>query len=344
MRGLTLDGVRQVTYRDDLQAPRLEQPTDALIRVRRAGLCGSDLHPYLGREPTAWGVVPGHEVVGDVIAVGEAVTAVAVGDRVVVPFTVSCGRCDACTAGLTARCEHSRLLGWGPPGDPGSALHGGQAEEVRVPLADGSLVPVPPAVDDVSAVLLCDNLPTGWYAAERADIAPGGTVAVVGLGAVGLSAIVAARALGAARIVGVDPVPDRLERAELLGAETRAPDEVGDLTAASVIEAAGPTEAQRLAAELVTPGGTLSIIAVQTSDRFGFTPVLAYDRNLTVRAGRAPVRAVLDRLLPRVLSGAVTIPTEAVVTHPDVPLSDGAAAYARFAAREPGLLKVVFQP
>ncbi len=345
MRGLTLDGVGEVTYRDDLPDPEVVDPTDVVVRVRRAGLCGSDLHPYLGREATRWGVVPGHEVVGEVVEVGDAVATVAAGDRVIVPFSLSCGVCDACRRGLTARCDHSRLLGWGPPDGPDEAtLHGGQAELVRVPLADGSLVAVPDGVDEDAAVLLCDNLPTGWYAAERADIGPGTEVAVVGLGAVGLCAVTAALALGAARVVATDPVADRRARAGTLGAEPATADDLAGARVDAVIEAAGPPAAQRLAAGLVRPGGTLSIVAVQTADRFGFTPVDAYDANLTVRAGRAPVRAVLDRLLPRLAAGEVAIPTDVVVTHPDVTLADGPAAYRRFADREPGLVKVVFRP
>lgn len=350
MRGLVLQGVGDVRYRTDLPEPVLVAPTDAVVRVTAAGLCGSDLHPYLGREPVGWGVIPGHELVGEVVAVGEAVTTVRPGDRVLSPFTTSCGHCGPCRRGLSARCDHGQLLGYAPPaGAAGTTLDGGQAELVRIPLADGTLVSVPDDVDDATAVLLCDNLPTGWYAAERAGVPAGGTVAVVGLGAVGLCAVIAAFALGAGRVHAFDPVADRRDRARRLGAEVAHPDDAdelvaGGLTVDAAIEAAGPVEAQHLAAGLVGPGGTLSIIAVQTAAVFGVPPVLAYDRNLTIRSGRAPVRSLLDRLLPGVVAGELVVPVDLVVTHPDVALADGPASYARFAAREPGVVKLLLRP
>jgi alcohol dehydrogenase len=364
VRGLTLDAVGEVVYRTDLADPEIVAATDAIVAVRRAGLCGSDLHPYEGREAVRYGVVPGHEVVGGVVAVGSDVVRFRPGDRVLVPFTTSCGRCPPCGRGLSGRCAHGALFGFGPHDDPEApALHGGQAELVRVPLADGTLVAVPDALTDLGALLLTDNFPTGWYAAEQADLVPrrpgglctpappGDAVVVVGLGAVGLCAVVAARALGAGAVLGIDPVASRRERAETLGAATGAPDDADELVAglardgvAAVIEAAGTRAAQALAVSLLRPGATLSVIAVQTADRFGFTPIQAYDANLTVRTGRAPVRALLGRLLPRIVAGEIPVPHDVIVTHPDTPLADGADVYRRFAAREPGMVKVAFVP
>jgi len=168
---------------------------------------------------------------------------------------------------------------------------------------------------------------------------------IVGLGAVGLCAVVAARALGAGRVFAFDPIASRRDVAGPLGAEALHPDEVNEaLRVDAVVEAAGPAAAQRMAAGLVRPGGTLSIVAVQTAAAFAIPPTLAYDRNLTIRAGRAPVRAVLDRLLPRVLAGEVRVPRDEVVSHPGLPLDDGPDAYRRFAAREDGMIKVTFAP
>jgi alcohol dehydrogenase len=248
VRGLVLAGVGRIVYRTDLPEPALEAPTDAIVAVRRAGLCGSDLHPYEGREPVRFGVITGHEVVGDVVDTGTAVAAFRPGDRVLVPFTTSCGACPECRRGLSARCRSGQLFGYGAPGDPGApALHGGQAEYVRVPLADGTLVRQPDGLDDAGAVLLTDNLPTGWYAAERAGVAAGDTVAVVGLGSVGLCAVVAARDLGAGHVVAADPVAPRRECAERLGAVAVTPEFAEEAVraiapdgAAAVIEAAGP--------------------------------------------------------------------------------------------------------
>jgi threonine dehydrogenase-like Zn-dependent dehydrogenase len=351
MRGLTLDGVGLVSYRTDLPDPSVREPGDVVVAVHRAGLCGSDLHPYAGREPVRFGVVPGHEVVGEVVATGGEVRAFPPGARVLVPFTTSCGGCRPCRAGLSSRCATGALFGYAPPDDEAvPALHGGQAELLRVPQADGTLVAVPAGMTDEQALLLADNFPTGWYAAERAGIRPDDVVAVVGLGAVGLCAVTAAFALGARAVLAVDPVDGRRARAAELGAETTPPDAAATAVQAldgggvgAVIEAAGTHAAQALAFALVRPGGTLSIIAVQTADRLAFTPVDAYDVNLTVRLGRAPVRSLLDRLLPRIADG-LEVPVAAVVTHPHVALEEGPALYRRFAAREAGLVKALFVP
>lgn len=352
MRGLVLENVRAVSYRTDLPDPGVVDPTDAVVAVRRAGLCGSDLHPYEGREAVGFGIVAGHEVVGDVVATGSDVTDFRSGDHVIVPFTTSCGACGACREGLSARCRHGGLFGFAPPEPPGApGLDGGQAEFVRVPLADGTLVAAPEGLADPDLLLLADNGPTGWYAAERAGLVAGGPVAVVGVGAVGLCALVAARVLGAGRLLAVDPVEDRRRRAETLGAVAAHPDDAGAAVRAiapdgvtSVIEAAGTPAAQALACALLRPGGTLSTIAVPTDDRFGFAPGDAYDLNLTVRAGRAPVRSILGHLVPRLMAGEWRLPTDLVLTHPETPLSEGPETYRRFAAREPGLVKAAFVP
>ena len=352
MRGLVLEGTGRIALRDDLPDPVLRDPHDAIVAVRRAGLCGSDLHPYEGREPARPGVIAGHEIVGTVVAAGAAVEAHAQGDRVLAAFTTSCGACDACRRGLSARCSNGALFGYGAPDRSAPALDGGQAELIRVPLANHTLVRMPDAVPDVAAVLLTDNLPTAWYALQRAAVPGGEPLVVVGLGAVGLCAVHCAPLLGAGPVIAVDPVADRRERAIALGATSAvAPPDAADAVAqaapggaTAVVEAAGSAAGQRLAFDLLRPGGTLSVIAVQTAGTFAFTPVEAYDRNLTVRAGRAPVRSLLDDLLPRVAAGDLTLPTQVVITHPDVPLADGPEVYRRFAAREPGLVKAVFAP
>jgi alcohol dehydrogenase len=352
MRGLTFEGPGSIVFRDGLPEPRVEQPTDAVIAVRASGLCGSDLHPYEGREAARRGVVPGHEAVGEVIAVGAAVSRFRTGDRVLVPFTTSCGTCAPCRRDLSARCERGQLFGWGDP-DHRSAppLHGAQAEQLRVPLADSTLVAIPSQLDDLDAVLLTDNLPTGWVAVERADVEPDAPAVVVGAGSVGLCAVWAAKELGADPVVAVDPVDVRRQRAAALGALAVTPTDaaaaIEDLDPAgvlAVIEAAGTAPAQQLAAELAAPGACLSLISVQTGDRFGFRPADAYDRNLTVRAGRAPVRSVLDRLLPRLAASSPRLPTSTIVTDPAVNLEDGPGLYRRFASRDDGLVKAVLRP
>lgn len=344
MQGLVFAGPGSIRHAVDLPHPVLEGPGDAVVAVLASGLCGSDLHPYLGREPARHGIVGGHEVVGRVTAVGSHVHVVGVGDRVVVPFSLSCGACRPCAEGLSSRCHEARLLGWGDPDPDGPALHGGQAQVLRVPLAEGSLVPLEDRIDDLAGVLLADNLPTAWYAAQRGGVGPGTRAAVIGLGAVGLCAVTACLAMGAAEVLAIDPVPDRRARAAALGAATASPDLRADGIVDVAIDAAGPAAAQQLAARLVRSGGRVSIIAVQTAEAFGIDPVTAYHRNLTITAGRAPVRSLLPDLLPLVLDGTLPVPIDAVITHPGRPLSEGPALYRQFADRADGLVKVVFDP
>lgn len=352
MRGLVLDGVRQVSYRSDLPWPAIAAAGDAVVSVQCAGLCGSDLHPYEGREHVRFGVVPGHEAVGEVVATGDEVRTFTPGDRVLVPFTTSCGACWACGNGLSSRCREGALFGYGPPDTPDvAALHGGQAELLKVPMADSTLVPVPEGMTDEMAVLLSDNFPTGWYAAERADAGSADVVVVVGLGAVGLCAVVSSFALGAPGVLAVDPVEERRRRAAALGATVTPPDGAAKALAAmseqgragAVIEAAGTPAAQALAFSLVRPAGTLSIIAVQTTEHLAFPPAAAYDANITVRFGRAPVRSLLEQIMPR-LGRGLEIPVDVIVSHPRIPFEKGPEAYRRFAARERGLVKGLFRP
>ncbi len=349
MHALVLEAPGRVVHRTGLPDPVLRDDHDAIIRVSLAGLCGSDLHPYLGREPVRAGTIPGHELVGTVIAAGDGVLGIAVGDRVLAPFTTSCGRCAPCHRGLSARCREGALLGWHPPdGVAGRGLDGAQASLVRIPLAGSTLVAVPEVVDDATALLLGDNFTTGWYGAERAGAGPGRSVAVVGCGAVGLAAISAALTLGATGVVAIDPVEERRDVARKLGAIAAHPDDALEALpdregVDGVIEAVGSVDAQRLAISLVRPGGTISAIGVHTAG-FAFTPADAYDQNLTYQAGRCPVRSLLDRLLPEVAAGRIEIPVEAMISDGAVPLTEGPDAYRRFAARAGGVRKIVFVP
>ncbi len=347
MRGLIFDGVRAISHHADLPDPGIEAAGDAVVEVGHAGLCGSDLHPYEGREPARAGVIPGHEAVGRVVAVGGEVASVLPGDRVLVPFTTCCGRCPSCHRWLTARCDRGQLFGWGDPArleDP--PLQGAQAQFVRVPLADGTLLAIPDDLDAATALLLTDNLPTAWEAVARAAPAQGEPCIIVGLGSVGLCAVIAAANAGGSPVIGIDPVADRRQRALRVGADiVAAPDDRPDLPQApAVVEAAGNSAAQHTAMDLVRAGGSLSIISVQTAPTFAFTPIEAYDRNLTVHAGRASVRHTLTFLLPRVARGEMTVPAGEIVTDIDVPLNRGAALYERFAARADGLVKAAFLP
>jgi len=329
--------------------PGLLEPGDALVRARRVAICGSDLHVYRGRETGLdAGTIMGHELGGEVVAVGRDVTRLRPGDAVVSAFSTSCGACFYCRRGLTSRCERGQLFGWL---ERGRGLHGVQAELVRVPLADSTLMRVPDGADPEEALLAGDILATGWFGAESAGAGPGVVVGVVGCGPVGLMAIVAARLLGAERILACDAVPERLALAEAFGAEriditvadaaalVRA--RTGGRGADAVVEAVGTPEATRLAFDLCRPGATIAAVGVHTEDRVAFSPGEAYDKNLTYRAGRAPARALMARLLPRLAEARLGLGR--IVSH-RLPLADGPRAYDLFDRRLEGCTKVVLEP
>lgn len=350
MRALVFEGAGRVEHAV-VPDPWPVGSEDAVVTVERAGLCGSDLHPYEGREPARAGVVAGHEAVGTVSRVGGSVVGFRPGDRVIVPFSTSCGVCRPCRRGVTARCVRGRLFGWGDPiGRPERVLHGGQAERLLVPLAGSTLVGWPEGLSADGAVLMADNLPTALEALQRAGPSAETRVAVVGCGAVGLSVVAAAVDAGA-EVVAVDPVEARRARALALGAsDVRSPDAVdGAGTFPAVVEAAGSGSAQRMAFRLLEPGGGMSVIAVQTADAFAFDPAEAYGRNLRVAFGRASVRATLGRELAdperrRRLVGLAERLAGMLVTHPGLPLDAGPDVYRTFASRSGGMVKATFDP
>jgi threonine dehydrogenase-like Zn-dependent dehydrogenase len=346
MIGLAFHGIRDVRI-ERVKDPQIVAPTDAIVRVERAAVCGSDLHVWHGRERGLDpGTVLGHEFVGRVVEAGSAVR-LPKGTRVVSPFTTSCGACFFCSSGLTARCVRSQLFGWVAQG---VGLEGGQAELVRVPLADSTLVYLPDTIAAESALLLGDVLPTGWYCAQRAGVAPGGTCAVLGCGPVGLMAIVAARELGASTVWAIDTVPERLQHAVRFGGTPLVLNEdvPGLLREATegrgveaVLEAVGNAASHRLALDLVRPGGTISVVGVHNEAEFPFTPGELYDRNLTYRVGRCPARYLLEPLLRWVQSGKVDVGS--VFTH-RMRLDAGPDAYRVFDGKIDGCVKVSLEP
>jgi threonine dehydrogenase-like Zn-dependent dehydrogenase len=346
MLALTCHGPGDVRV-ERVADPVLEAPDDVLLRIEWTAICGSDLHVWHGRERGLDpGTVLGHECVGEIIAISPDVHGLALGDRVVCPFTTSCGDCWYCRAGLTARCQRGQLFGWV---EQGRGLQGAQAELLRVPLAAGTLVPVPRDLPVAAALLLADVLPTGWHGARLAESGAGRVTAVVGCGPVGLMAVLSAMEQGAARVFAVDAIPERRALAERFGATALAPDTaVASLREATegrgadgVVEAVGSAAAGRLAFELTRPGGTVSTVGVHHEAVLPFSPVEAYDRNLTWRIGRCPVRHYLPGLLP--LAGRRAADLAAVFTH-RLPLSDGVEAYRLFAERRDGCVKVALLP
>lgn len=348
MNAITFQDIETLVF-EQVPDPVLQAPSDAIVRVRAAGICGSDLHPYFGRERGLDpGTVMGHEFLGEVVEVGTDVRRFEVGDVVVAPFSTSCGACFYCRSGLTARCEHGQLFGWV---QDGRGLHGAQAELVRVPLADGTLVSVPDGLDDDVALLAGDILSTAAFGADLAGVAAGDVVVVVGCGPVGLLAILAAKARGAREVVAVDRVPSRLEVARRFGA-TPADFATGDPLAVvrdrtegrgadAAIEAVGAPEATRLAADLLRLGGSLAAVGVHTEPHLALSPGEIYDRNLRYASGRCPARHYMEASLAVAARDQDLIGT--LISH-RLPLSEGVDAYARFAAREEGWTKVVLRP
>lgn len=348
MRAITFQAIETLAL-ESVPDPGIEAPTDAVVRVTAAGICGSDLHPYLGRERGIEpGTVMGHELVGEVVAVGAAVSGIALGDRVVAPFTTSCGDCFYCGIGLTARCVHGRLFGWI---EGGQGLHGVQAELARVPLASSTLVPVPEGLDDAVAVLAGDVLSTAAYSADLADVHDGDVVVVVGCGPVGLLSIRAALRRGARAVVAVDRVRTRLDLAERFGAVAVDAERQGARAvvdehtdgrgADAAIEAVGSHDATRAAADLLRFGGRLAAVGVHAEPRLALSPGEIYDRNLRYAAGRCPARHYLPSSLALAERDHALLAT--VISH-RLPLAQGVDAYGRFARREPGWSKVVLLP
>lgn len=311
--------------------PVIEQPTDAIVRVVRSCICGSDLHPFHNRTPDQPKTTMGHEFIGVVEETGADVTTLKRGDFVIAPFAWSDGTCEFCRAGLHTSCLHGGF--W----NNGHGVLGGQAEAVRVPQADGTLVPVPGITEDspllASLLTLSDVYGTGWHAAVRAGVTEGDTVVVIGDGAVGLLAVLSARQLGAEQIILMGRHQGRTDLGRTFGAtdvvaERRAEGTArvreltpGGLGAAKVLEAVGHIPAYQQAVGVLRPGGTISRVGVpQYEDApVGFGSL--FGLNATLTGGPAPVRAYIDRLLPAVLDGTVNpgLVFDRTVTLDDVP-------------------------
>ncbi|GAA1382678.1 alcohol dehydrogenase catalytic domain-containing protein [Pseudonocardia kongjuensis] len=295
----------------DVPDPVLRDDTDAIVRVLRSCICGSDLWPYNSAEDSPGGNRIGHEFLGVVEDTGSAVRTLRPGQLVVAPFVWADNTCDFCTQGLHTSCRHGG--GWGSDG-----TDGGQGEAVRVPFADGTLVPMPGEPDDAllaSMLTLSDVFPTGHHAAVSANVRRGDTVAVVGDGAVGLSAVLAAHRLGAERIILLGRHTDRTDLGRTFGATDvvaergdEAVERVRELTggdgAHATLECVGYVEALRTAIESTRDGGLVGRVGVSqyTDVPLG---VGSFMRNVGIRGGVAPARAYIEELLPDVLDGTV---------------------------------------
>jgi threonine dehydrogenase-like Zn-dependent dehydrogenase len=326
--------------------PTIQQPTDAIVRVVRSCVCGSDLHPFHSLPTSAVGVPMGHEFLGVVEETGSAVSTLTKGDFVISPFAFQDNTCVFCLEGFQTSCVHG---GWYGAGGVG----GGQAEAVRVPQADGTLVVVPGEVDEAllpSLLTLSDVYLTGYHAAHMGKVDARTTVTVIGDGAVGLSAVLASRHMGAERIILMGRHQSRTD----LGREFGATDVVAERGAEGVakvmeltggqgshvvLEAVGHMPAYEQAYAIVRPGGVISRVGVPQYEAapIGFGSL--FGKNATLTGGPAPVRAYIEAALPDVLEGRIE---PGRVFDRSVALSDVAEGYRLMDSRE--ALKVLVTP
>jgi len=348
MNALTFNGIETINY-ERVSDPILISPHDVIVNVHCCAICGSDLHVYYGRETGInQHTCMGHEFAGEVVEVGRDVKKFKVGDVVISPFTVNCGHCYYCKIGLTSRCIENQLFGWV---ENSKGLQGGQAEYVRVPLADSTLIKLPEEVSLEEGVLAGDVISTGFYSAKQAQIKKDGVYAVVGSGPVGLMAILGAREYGAEKIYAIDKEQSRLEIAKQFGAipiDTSNANALEIIKEASqgrgvdaVMEAIGSSFSLQLSYDLVRPGGIISSVGVCTEKFLPFSPVQAYDKNLTYVSGRCPARAMMPTIIPLIQQKKYQF--KSIITH-RMSLSEGVKGYDIFANKKDDCLKVMLEP
>ncbi len=380
MRAVVWHGKNDVSV-DEVPDPTIEEPTDAIIRVTSTAICGSDLHLFTKLWPVMDdGDILGHEALGVVVEVGSEVTHVQPGDRVVVPFNISCGWCLQCQDRMYSQCEttqntlvrkagslfgYTKLYGHVP---------GAQAEFLRVPQAQFGPIKVPDGAPDLRYVLLADVLPTAWQAVEYAGVRPGDTVSVHGLGPIGQMAARIALHKGAERVIGIDRVPERLEMAARHGVETLdfgdvrdATEAVAELTRGALchaaidavgMEASGSLRDSVLQATKVQPdklaalhsalgtvrrGGTLSISGVYGGPFPMFPLGDLFDKQITVRMGQANVKRWVDDIVPLISGDDDPLGVDDLVTH-RMPIDQAPYAYEIFQKKMDGCVKVVLEP
>jgi S-(hydroxymethyl)glutathione dehydrogenase/alcohol dehydrogenase len=371
---------------DTVPDPIIEKPDDIIVQVTSTAICGSDLHIYSGAVPQKESMIPGHEFMGIVADTGAAVTSLRKGDRIVIPFPIACGECFFCKHGASPNCENSNHLHYGPDGDmmdqKGGALFGytdlyggysgGQAEYVRVPYANVSPRVVPDNMTDEQVLFLTDIFPTGWSAIDWAQLQGGEVVAVFGSGPVGLMAQKAAWIKGAARVIAIDPLNYRLEKARLVNkVETLNPNEVDvvaairemtdgrgadvcvdavgfepertfmDKVKATVNFEKGSIKVLEMAFRAVRRSGTVSIVGVYGSPYDNFPLHRIFDKGITIRQGQAPVLNYIDTLIDLVRNGKVVL--DDIISH-RLPLSEAVRGYEMFQKKEDDCVKVVLKP
>ena len=371
---------------DNVPDPGIEAADDIIVRVTSTAICGSDLHIYDGFVPQARDLVLGHEFMGVVEEAGPDVRSLKKGDRVVVPFTIACGQCFFCQQGFHANCEHTNPDHYGPRGDllkeKGGGMfgytdlyggyNGGQAEFVRVPRANAGPKLIPEGLDDEQVLFLTDIFPTGWSAVKWGKVKQGDYVVIFGSGPVGLMAQKAAWLHGAERVIAVDPLDYRLEKARTVnkvdtinandddliekiyemtdgrGADV-AIDAVGMEANRNFLEKAkavinmekGTSKVIELCTEAVRRSGTISVVGVYASPYDNFPIHRIFDKGLIMQFGQAQVHMYIDQCFELVRTGKVTL--DDIITH-RLPLSKASEAYDMFKEKTDNCVKVVLKP
>ena len=392
MKALCWYGTQDVRV-ESVPDPQILNPRDAIVKITRTAICGSDLHLYDGYIPTLeQGDILGHEFMGEIVETGSAITNLRIGDRVVVPFTIACGRCEYCRKGLWSACDNSNPNAWMMEkmyGHSGSGLFGyshlmggyagGQAQYARVPFADIGPMKIEDDIPDDKVLFLSDILPTGYQAAEHCNIKPTDVVAIWGCGPVGQFAIRSAYMLGAARVIAIDHIPERLHLAqeakaevlnyEDLGAAPNITDVLREMTGgrgpdacidAVGMEAHGSTLASwydyakqqlkletdrpialRQAIQACAKGGIVSIPGVYSGilDKFNFGA--AFGKGLTLRMGQTHMMKYMRPLYERVRNGEID--PSVIISH-RLSLDDAPAAYKMFRDKQDHCTKVVLDP
>ncbi len=371
---------------DNVPDPQIEQADDIILKVTSTAICGSDLHIYDGFAPQLRDMVLGHEFMGIVEEVGPQVTRVKKGDRVVVPFTIACGSCFFCQQGFHPSCEHSNPKFYGPEGDmmkgKGGGMfgytdmyggyNGGQAEYVRVPYANAGPKIIPDGLTDDQVVFLTDIFPTGWSAVKWGKVKGGDTVVIFGSGPVGLMAQKSAWLNGAERVIAIDPLEYRLEKArtvnkvETLNADDDdlrekiyemtggrgadvAIDAVGMEASRTFLEKAkavlnvekGTSKVIEMCTEVVRRNGTIAVVGVYTSPYDNFPIHRIFDKGLIMQFGQAQTHVYIDQCFEFVRSGKVVL--DDIITH-RLPLSQASEAYDMFKHKTDDCVKVVLKP
>jgi 2-desacetyl-2-hydroxyethyl bacteriochlorophyllide A dehydrogenase len=341
MKALVFHAAADVRY-ENMADPHPTEPTDVIVKMKLCSICGSDLHIYHG------GLAPprklfgiGHEAIGEVVEVGSAVKRLKSGDQVMLPGSTGCGKCRYCAIGLVNKCERGGTRVYGI----GRELEGCQAEAILVPDGDFNAMLIPEGITPEQALLLTDSLATAHMGCVKGDVGPGKSVAIVGLGPIGLNAVECSVVMGASVVYAIDPIAERRVKAAEMGAIALDPkDAVETIKQATAglmldcaVEVVGAAATTTLALELVGKEATVSVIGAGL-ERFDFPIQAAFRKGITFRASICSVQRQLPELIKLIQQGRLH--PERVISH-RMKLSEGATAYRMFDKREGGALKMV---